>query len=71
MANTLEELTQRVARLEQIIEERFPAARTVVRQRDWQNSIGKITDDAVTQEVIAEALRLREEERAALSAGTE
>ncbi len=68
MADTLEELTQRVARLEQIIQDRLPQASAAVPRRDWRNSIGKITDDAVTQEIIAEGLRLREEERATVNA---
>lgn len=67
MANTLEELTQRVARLEQIIEDRFPQAKAAAPRRDWRDSIGIITDDAITEEIIAAGLRLREEERAVVN----
>ncbi len=68
MANTLEELAQRVARLEQIIEDRFPQAKAAAPRRDWRDSIGTITDDAITEAIIAEGLKLREEERAAVNA---
>jgi hypothetical protein len=61
-----ESLEQRVARLEQIVEEmrreidRLPGQPG---RDDWQSTIGAFADDPIADEIIDEALRLREEER--------
>jgi hypothetical protein len=59
-------LEQRLERLEQIVEEmrremRRPPGRPG--RDDWQSTIGAFADDPIADEIIDEALRLREEER--------
>lgn len=61
---TLESLEQRVVQLEQQVASFMAASRTAPGRDDWKQSIGIITDDEVTREIIDGALRLREEERA-------
>jgi hypothetical protein len=61
-----ESLEQRVARLEHIVEEMRREMRRPPGQPgrdDWRMTIGAFADDPIADEIIDEALRLREEER--------
>jgi hypothetical protein len=57
------DLEQRVSRLEQIIEQMRRAALQEPGRDDWQSSIGILSGNPVANEIIDEALQLREEER--------
>lgn len=56
----MQSLEERVAALEQAV---FSRDRKVGRD-DWVMSVGTVTDDAVAETIINEALRIREVERA-------
>lgn len=65
MANTLEELTQRMDRLERLVERFAPQDRGIEEPlHEWNACLGIITDDALSAEIIEAGLRLREAERA-------
>ena len=61
---TLESLEERLAQLELQMARFMSANHTQSGRDDWKQSIGIITDDEATREIIDGALRLREEERA-------
>jgi hypothetical protein len=52
----LDELESRVAELQAAVRAKQPA-------KDWRRTIGAFTDDAGMQEILNEAMRLREEDR--------
>lgn len=56
----MQSLEERVAALEQAV---FSRDRKVGRD-DWVKSVGTVTDDAVAETIINEALRIRDMERA-------
>ena len=56
----MQSLEERVAALEQAV---FSRDRKVGRD-DWVKSVGTVTDDAVAETIINEALRIRDVERA-------
>jgi hypothetical protein len=59
-------LEQRLERLERIVEEMRSEMRRPRGQPgrdDWRMTIGAFADDPIADEIIDEALRLREEER--------
>ena len=56
----MQSFEERVAALEQAV---FSRDRKVGRD-DWVKSVGTVTDDAVAETIINEALRIREMERA-------
>jgi hypothetical protein len=57
------DLEQRVARLEQIVDEMRHGGLREPGRDDWRTSIGLLSGVPVAKEIIDEALRLREEER--------
>jgi hypothetical protein len=56
-------LEERVERLERIVDKLQSGHPQEPGQDDWQVTIGAFSKDKVAQEIIAEALQLREEER--------
>ena len=57
------DLEQRVARLEQVVEEMGRGALREPGCDDWRSSVGMLSGNPAAKEIIDEALRLREEER--------
>ncbi len=53
-------IEERVGKLESIV---FGAHPRSPAERDWQKSVGMLTDDDITKEIIKGALQLREQER--------
>ncbi len=54
-------IEERVAKLEEMV---FGSLEGSVKRDDWLKSVGTVTDDAMSGEIIDGALRRREEERA-------
>ncbi len=61
MAATLEE---RLARVEQLVEELVRKSNSPERQKDWRRTIGMFDGDPVMKEIIEEGRRIREQDRA-------
>ncbi len=53
-------IEERVAKLEEMV---FGSHEGSVQRDDWLKSVGTVTDDAMSREIIDGALRRREEER--------
>lgn len=56
----MQSIEERVTRLEDIV---FGSVNRDARKNDWQESVGTVTDDAISKTIIDGVLLLREEER--------
>lgn len=61
MADTLEE---RLARVEQLVEELVRKSERPKREKDWRSTIGMFDGDPIMKEIIEEGRRIREQDRA-------
>lgn len=61
MAATLDE---RLARVEQLVEDLVRKSQLLDRPKDWRRTVGMFDDDPVMKEIIDEGRRIREQDRA-------
>ena len=67
MADTLEE---RLARVEQLVEELVRKSERPKREKDWRRTVGMFRGDPIMKEIIEEGRRIREADRVQTEPGS-